>query len=571
MPRSLAILSSLVVAAVVVTTSAAEDSASPHLAGYLPHEAFSAAVQKLDASELAKVKSLGKSTGGRDVWLVTIARGKAEDKPALAIIGNVQGAHLAGSEIALRIAREIIDKGDKDDGVKKLLSAVTLYIIPRPDPDASEKCFAKPYRVPAGNDRQTDDDRDFEMGEDPPNDLNSDGFITQMRIEDAAGTLMLHPDDPRVLITADPKKNERGKYRVLTEGIDDDGDEEWNEDAGDGVAFDHNFTFGYKPFTPNTGPNAVSENECRVIADFLFDRTNIAAVYTFSTDDNLFHPWKANSQTERERIRKNILGSDATAVDFLAESYRKLHGGNDAPAPPDPHGAFSRWAYFHFGRWSLNARPWWVPKAEAAKKEEGKDEEKKEEKKPSGEKRGADQINLLRWLDANKLDGFVEWKEIKHPDFPDQKVEVGGFKPLVDLNPPAAELDKLAEKQLTFLQTLPDYLPKLELRDLKAESLGGGVYRVQVTAANTGYLPTMPEMGSVNGIPQPLQISLDVPKDTVFLQGHPRSEINRLAGVTGKREQTWLIRFPGKAPESIELRLWAPAVGEVKTKIEVKE
>lgn len=569
MPRSFVIVWSLVVVVLATVASRAEETAPPHLTGYLNHEHFSATVQKLGESEIAEVKSLGKSAGGRDVWLVAIAQGKPEDKPAVAIIGNVQGSHLAGSEIALRIAREIVAKGEMDDGVKKLLSAVTLYIIPRPDPDASEKCFAKPYRVPAGNGRKTDDDRDFSFGEDPPNDLNGDGFITQLRIEDPAGSLMLHPDDPRVLITADPKKNERGKYRVLTEGIDDDGDEQWNEDAGDGVAFDHNFTFGYKPFTAHTGPNAVSENECRVIADFLFDQTNIAAVYTFSTDDNLFHPWKANSQTERERIRKNILGSDATAVDFLAESYRKIHGGSDAPSPPDPHGAFSHWAYFHYGRWSLNARPWWVPKTEA-KKEEAKDDEKKEEKKPSGEKRGAEQINLLRWLEANKIDGFVEWKEIKHPDFPDQKVEVGGFKPFVDLNPPAAELDKLAEKQLAFLQKLLDYLPKLELREATAKSLGGGVYRVQVTAANTGYLPTMPEMGGVNGIPQPLQIAIEVPKETVFLQGSPRSEVNRLAGVTGKREVTWLIRFPEKAPESIDLRLWAPAVGEAKTKIEVK-
>lgn len=570
MPRPFVVAWSLAIAVIAPLASRAEES-PPLLAGYLNHEQFSAAVQQLGESELAEVKSLGKSASGRDVWLVTIAMGKHEDKPALAIIGNVQGSHLAGGEIALRIAQSIVEKGDKDEGLKKLLGAVTLYIIPRPDPDASEKCFAKPYRVPAGNDRKTDDDRDFSFGEDPPNDLNGDGFITQLRIEDPAGTLLLHPDDPRVLITADPKKNERGKYRVLTEGIDDDGDEQWNEDAGDGVAFDHNWTFGYKPFTAHTGPNAVSENECRVIADYLFDRTNIAAVYTFSTDDNLSHPWKANPQTERERIRKNILGSDATAVDFLAESYRKLHGGSDSPSPPETHGAFSRWAYFHYGRWSLNARPWWVPKIEAAKKDEAQDDEKKEEKKPSGEKRGADQINLLRWLEANKIDGFVEWKEIEHPDFPDQKVEVGGFKPLVDLNPPAAELDKLAEKQLAFLQKLPDYLPKLELREATAKSLSGGVYRVQVTAANTGYLPTMPEMGSVNGIPQPLQIAIDVPKDAVFLQGHPRSEVNRLAGVTGKREVTWLIRFPGKAPESIELRLWAPAVGEVKTKIEVKE
>ena len=40
-----------------------------------------------------------------------------------------------------------------------------------------------PFREPAGNARKTDDDRDFEFGEDPPEDLNGDGWITQMRIE----------------------------------------------------------------------------------------------------------------------------------------------------------------------------------------------------------------------------------------------------------------------------------------------------------------------------------------------------------------------------------------------------
>jgi hypothetical protein len=565
--------------------AAAQQAAPPTnlaLHGYLNHEQFSAAVKKVDESELAEVTSLGKSAGGRDVWLITISTGKPESKPAIALLGNVQGSHLVGGELALRMAQQVIEKGEKDEAVKKLLERVTLYVIPRPDPDASEKCFVAPFRVPAGNDRKTDDDRDFAFGEDPPNDLNGDGFITQMRIEDPAGTLMLHPDDPRVLISADPKKNERGKYRILSEGIDDDGDEQWNEDAGDGVAFDRNFTFGYKPFSANTGPNAVSEPECRVIADFFFDHPNIAAVFSFSLDDNLFHPWKPNSQTEKERIRKNILGSDATAIDFLAESYRKLHGGSDAPSPPDTNGAFSRWAYFHYGRWSLNARGWWVPKTEAKKEEAKEDEkkpdekkedakdEKKEEKKPSGEKRGSEQINLLNWLAANKIEGFVEWKEIKHPDFPNQKVEVGGFKPLVDLNAPIAELDKLAEKHLTFLNKLPDYFPQLELREFSKEELGGGVYRVKVTVANTGYLPTMPEMGGVNGIPHPLQIEITVPKDTLFLQGSARSEINRLSGLTGKSERTWLIRLPGegKLPDGFDfkIRVWAPAVGEAVAK-----
>ena len=43
-----------------------------------------------------------------------------------------------------------------------------------------------------------------------------------MRVEDETGDYFPHPDDPRVLIQADAKKNEKGKYRLLVEGKDDE-------------------------------------------------------------------------------------------------------------------------------------------------------------------------------------------------------------------------------------------------------------------------------------------------------------------------------------------------------------
>src|ERR1041385_3978932 len=74
---------------------------NPALEGYANHLAFLAQVKGLDAADLVSVSSLGKSVGGRDVWLLTIGTGKTEEKPAIAIVGNVQGSHLAGGEIAL--------------------------------------------------------------------------------------------------------------------------------------------------------------------------------------------------------------------------------------------------------------------------------------------------------------------------------------------------------------------------------------------------------------------------------------------------------------------------------------
>src|SRR5262245_46536200 len=104
---------------------------NPALEGYSNHEAFSVQVKELDASEVVSASSLGKSTGGRDVWLLTLGLGKTEDKPAIAVVGNVQGSHLAGGEIALRMARKLAEKAKTDEAVRKLLEAETFYFIPR--------------------------------------------------------------------------------------------------------------------------------------------------------------------------------------------------------------------------------------------------------------------------------------------------------------------------------------------------------------------------------------------------------------------------------------------------------
>jgi zinc carboxypeptidase len=541
-------------------------TANPALDGYANYVSLTEQVRKLDESDLVALRSLGKSLDGRDVWLIVVGSGKVDEKPAIVVVGNVDPAHIFGSELALRAAQKLVAKAGQDEATKKLLAERTFYFIPRPDPDGTEKCFRGPFREPAGNARKTDDDRDFSFGEDGPDDLNGDGWITQMRIEDETGKLFPHPQEPRILVTADPKKGERGRYRVLTEGRDNDGDEQFNEDAGDGVALSRNFTFGYRPFTAAAGANAASESESRLLADFLHDRPNVAVVFSFSTEDNLFHPWKPDSQKERGRIKTAVLSSDAALLEHLAAEYKKVHGGSDCPAPPEPAGSFSQWAYFHYGRWSLSARAWWVPKTEPPKK----DEPDVAKEIPADDKRGSDERNVLNWLAKEKLDGFADWKPIEHPDFPGKKVEVGGLRPFYQLNPPAKELDALADKHIQFLTMIPTWLPELAIVDRKAEALGGGVQRISLTIVNRGLLPTMPEMGQVNGEFFPLQVELSLPKDAVLLQGHARSQLPRIEGSGGKAERTWLVRFPGEVPAKIDVKVFAPAVGSATAEIALK-
>jgi hypothetical protein len=319
------------------------------------------------------------------------------------------------------------------------------------------------------------------------------------------------------------------------------------------------------------------------VADFAFDHPNIAAVLCFSPDDNLMHPWKpADNQG---RIKTAIQKEDASYVDFFAEQYRKIHGGKDAPQSPAGEGSFSGWAYFHYGRWSLAARGWWIPKVDAEKKDETpnageksadakKDDAKvaaakKSDEKKSSDPRGAEQVNALRWFEREKIDGFVPWTAVEHPDFPGKKVDVGGFKPFLMLNPPAGELEALAEKHSKFLLEFAKHLPQLQLADVKVEPLGGGVYRITCKALNTGYLPTMSEMGGLNGAAYPLQSELHLPEKTTFLKGTSRAEVPRLAGRGGQAELMWLVRTSDGKPANGKILLYAPAVGRVEAAIEL--
>lgn len=562
MPRRLIALALVTTFFLLVSSAGAE---AP-IEGYSAYEAYSAEVQSLGKSPLVTVVSLGKTLGGRELHLLRVARHKAESdkdntQPAILIVGSVYAPQLSGSELAIRMVRKLIEHPD-DESAKALLDRYILYVIPRPNPDATEAMFARPFAERAVNERSTDDDRDFETNEDGNEDLNGDGWITAMRVEDPTGKWISHPQDERILIEADPKKHESGKYLLFTEGIDNDHDELWNEDGPGGVDLNRNFTFGYQFFSAGAGPHQVSEIESRAIADFAFDHPNIAAVFSFSPQDTLLTPWKPGD--DNSRIKTTVLAADAPYLNELAEQYRTLHGGKDWPAAEKGAGDFASWAYFHYGRWSLSARAWWIPKVEPPKT--SSDEKEKSPDDP----RGAEERNALRWFAANKIDGFVPWTPIEHPDFPGKKVEVGGFKPLVRLNPPANQLDELAAKHLAFLGRLGTGMPRLVLDEPKVEALGGGVFRVTAKVRNIGYLPTMSAMGKLSRWPNILQIKLSLPQGAKLLTSSERVALEPLAGSGGFREHAWLVNATAAEDAKAAVRVWSSSVGSDEKAIELK-
>src|SRR4030043_1894236 len=152
-----------------------------------------------DYPGIVSLYSVGKSYEGRDIWQLTItnkATGKDTDKPAMFLEGNRHSGEVTAAESALYFAWHVITQYGADPEITRLVDTKSLYDKVKNNPDGSEL-----YLNTAQSNRSTvrphDSDRDGLLDEDPSEDLNGDGYITQIRkkVEEGKGDSVIDPQD----------------------------------------------------------------------------------------------------------------------------------------------------------------------------------------------------------------------------------------------------------------------------------------------------------------------------------------------------------------------------------------
>ncbi len=521
-------------------------------------------------SLLCSVRSLCKTAGGNDIVVLTIGIGDKDNKPGIAVVGGTDGSHLLGKELALGFASSLLKESPSPE-IRNLLEKITFYVFPDVSPDATGQYFSDTKFERSVNARPVDDDRDFTTDEDPYEDLNKDGLITLIRVSDPTGTFIESDEDKRVMVSADLGKGQKGAFFVYTEGIDNDKDGSFNEDGPGGVNFNRNLTFNYEEFGANAGLHPVSEPETKAVLDFLFDRFNIYAVFAFSPQDNLGQPMKASDrpasaqqqtgqmtlqgppqgqmmgqmrQMMGERRFTSILKSDEVINKLVSDMFHEITGVKGAPVTKAEPGNFMDWAYFHYGRYSFSTPAWWYP----VERDKNAD------------------AAFLKYATDNKIeDVFVPWTEIKHPDFPGKKTEVGGIKPFVTINPPAEKLEELITKNYRFIVTIAEMHPELEFLDVNVENKGDNIFRLSLKVHNSGIFATCAEAGEVNAWTRIMRLSLETADNQKFLSGQKVQRIQRLEG--GKSaEFNWLINGRG----TVKITAGAVNTGIITTSTELK-
>src|SRR5215510_1753159 len=100
--------------------------------------------------ELVRVQSLGKSHEGRDIWLVTVtnfASGKAEEKPALWVDGNIHASEVSPSTACLYLLNKLVKEHGTNADITRCLDTRVFYICPRINPDGAEWALADKPKI----------------------------------------------------------------------------------------------------------------------------------------------------------------------------------------------------------------------------------------------------------------------------------------------------------------------------------------------------------------------------------------------------------------------------------------
>ena len=440
---------------------------------------------------LAKVGSIGKSVGGKDIWIITISNIKAgdpDDKPAMYIDGNIHGNEIQGGEVALYTAWYLTEMYGHVDWITELLDQKTFYIVPTINPDGRDSFIHEPNNPhsPRSGFAPRDDDGDGLIDEDGPDDLDGDGFITLMRVRDTNGRWVTDTDDPRIMRLAKP--DEPGMYTILDEeGIDNDGDGMLNEDGPGSYDPNRNWPWKWAPQYVQWGADRfpTSLPEIKAVVDFVSKHDNIAAFQTYHNSGGMILRGPGTKDDQQ-----TYQWEDLRIYDFLGKLGEEvLPGYKYLVVYKDLYSVFGgELDYFYAMKGAITfSNELWTSFDYFRKKQE-------DERDWFGSQKETyrfDKLLLFR-------EGVVEWKPFHHPMFGD--IEIGGIKKSWTRTAPSFLLEELCHRNMAFTLYHAFHTPQVSIDSIYTKELSNGITEVTAIIKNSRVIPTHTTQDVLNKI-----------------------------------------------------------------------
>ena len=529
--------------------------------------AYDAVTDYLDSLAIARPKlcrleSLGQSRQGREIHLITVTDFETctpEDRPGYLIHGNIHAGEVSGTHAALNTARQLM----LDHGRSDLLRRVVFYIIPRLNPDGAEHVVQTSGRI-----RSRTDWSDMAPNTLYQHDVNGDGLILSMRIQDPTGGLAVDPKDRRLLIRR--QADSKGPfYRVLPEGLIHDWDGT-DRILSEGRGFDWNRNWSYdwrpEPEQYGAGDFPFSEPEMRHLAEFLHKRTNLFGVLGYHTGPSaVLRPPSTGALGDLDagddRGMEDLAQLAASETGFPVIPVVKYHGvrGRDI----NLRGHFHNFGYHHLGLF-VNEFEMGTLKDSAGIDTQTQFSAEDELDQEAQARR------LMKWWDRHgtRKALFSPWKPFDHPQL--GAVEIGGLHFCQLANRTLPDLAKVCQGTHRFTVAHARKHPWVTVEELTVDPVGGPVYRVRARVRNQGEYPTnVTNKGRGLRRLRPVRVGFHPAGHVRLLSSQGHQEIGHLAGVTGVRTLEWFVASEGDAGDLGEIRVMGGAGGNCAAKISV--
>ncbi|REG91461.1 M14 family metallopeptidase [Algoriphagus antarcticus] len=479
--------------------------------------------------DIVDLYEIARSFEGRPILQMTITNkktGKDTDKPAAYFEGGRHSGEITGSESLLWLTQHLLENYGKDSEITHLIDSKAIYLRPQNNPDGSNL-----YLFTAQANRSTvkphDNDRDGLFDEDSGEDLDGDGILYQLRKKATTpeelekADYIIDPEHPsgKLMKRVFPGK---GEYLMYSEGIDNDGDGDYNEDGIGGLDLHRNYPENWRPdtggdltgrgYTQNgAGEFPMSEIESKSTVMWMLTHPNISVVNSMDTRVPMHLRAPSTSKSEERMYPSDLaiykemdqLGLSFTGYPWAGDVYEtyatrykvdRMTGDPLKPSPLFGHGP--DFGYFYYGSIWYGDELW----NNGAMKDYNED--------------GIyDDYDALMWdEEANEGNGFKSWTPMTHPTL--GEVEIGGFHPkFFGQNGPTWQLENWAKKQAQFNLAMAKKLPELKVENVTVKKISDGEFEIALSWKNIGGLPVALEQAKLVKIVQEDRVSLIFDKE----------------------------------------------------------
>ncbi|MGB9892954.1 MAG: M14 family zinc carboxypeptidase, partial [Candidatus Saccharicenans sp.] len=353
---------------------------------------------------------------------------------------------------------------------------------------------------------------------------------------------------------------EKGEFILLgSEGVDNDGDGQVNEDEPGGYDMNRNFGFNWQPnyVQMGAGPYPFCWPETKAVRDFLLAHQNIMGAQSFHNYGGMI------LRGPGAKNMGEILPQDRQVYDFIGKKGEKiLPGYRYIVIYKDMYtvyGSTVDFLYNLLGAYTFSNELDFDQYSGLPARSQKPEEEEAEKYMRFGP--GGDLEEIIYHQLVLMGEQLVEWKPYKHPLY--GEIEIGGVKKMGRRVPASFRLAETCHRNAAFCLYHADQLPRLSCEDLKVKRLEKGVFQVDIRISNERITPSISYLAIQKKLHRPDMIRVEG-QAKIISAGVIRDRFRDQVDPIPVRGKYSLVEngIPGFG--YVDFRLWLEGAGEVK-------